>query len=173
AWPLGDGRVLVWEAGTERLLVLDGTGTRWQDDVAVPVRLAATGAGGQVAIGGWDGSVRYFARGGLVTATRLDGTVGDLKFAADGVLAGSWKHALSHLTGDGRQRALLESTGGVHGIAVAENGDRFAVSDLSGRLAIYGDGVRVHDWQRFRGIADLAYAGPRLALLTADGLTSM
>lgn len=173
AWPLGDGRTLVWEAGTEKLLVLDGPRIHWQDDTAVPVRLAATGAGGQVAVGGWDGAVRYFAGGDLVTATRLDGTVGDLTFAADGVVAGSWRHTLSHLTRDGRQHALLESTGGVHRIAMAESGDRFAVADLSGRLAVYGDGIRVRDWQRLPGIADLAYAGPRLALLTTGGLASM
>ncbi|MET8201992.1 TIR domain-containing protein [Micromonospora taraxaci] len=173
AWPLGAGRVLIWEAETETLAVFHGPQLHWRDDDAVPVRLAVTGRDAQVAVGGWDGTVRYFAGGELVTGTRLDGTVGDLRFTSGGVVAGSWKKALVHLTAAGQRHALLDVPGGVHRIAVAEQSDRFAVADLSGRLAIYRGETRVRDWQRFPSIADIAYAGSRLVLLTGDGLTGM
>ncbi|MFG1840365.1 TIR domain-containing protein [Micromonospora sp. NPDC049175] len=173
AWPLGAGRVLVWEADTETLAVYHGPRAHWRDDGPVPVRLAVTGRDAQVAVGGWDGTVRYFAGGELVAATRLDGTVGDVRFTSAGVVAGSWKKALVHLTAGGQRRALLDVAAGVHRIAVAEQSDRFAVADLSGRLAIYHGETRVRDWQRFGSIADIAYAGSRLVLLTEDGLTGM
>ncbi|MFG1872526.1 TIR domain-containing protein [Micromonospora arborensis] len=173
AWPLGSGRVLVWEADTKTLAVFHGPRPHWRDDGPVPVRLAVTGRDAQAAVGGWDGTVRYFADGELVAGTRLDGTVGDLRFTSGGVVAGSWKKALVHLTATGQQRALLDVAGGVHRIAVAEQSDRFAVADLSGRLAIYRGETRVRDWQRFPSIADIAYAGSRLVLLTEDGLTGM
>ncbi|MBA2696355.1 MAG: TIR domain-containing protein [Actinobacteria bacterium] len=173
AWPLGEGRVLVWETETETLAVFDGPRPLWRDDQAVPIRLAVTGRDGQVAVGGWDGAVRYFAGSELITATRLDGTVGDLTFAPGGLVAGSWKHALTYLTTGREQRSLLEVSNGVHRIAVADSSDRFAVADLSGRLAIYQSDVRVRDWKRFGTITDLAYAGSRLVILTDGGLTGV
>ena len=173
AWPLGEGRVLVWEAETERLAIFDGPRPQWRDDQAVPIRVAVTGRDGQVAVGGWDGAVRYFADRELITATRLDGTVGDLAFARDGLIAGSWKHSLALLTIGREHRSLVEVTNGVHRIAVVDNSDRFAVADLSGQLAIYRADVRVQDWMTFRTIVDLAYAGSRLVMLTDGGLTGV
>lgn len=170
-WPLGEGRVLIWEADTETLAVLDGPRPLWRDDVTLPIRVAVAGPGGQVAIGGWDGAVRWFADGGLVASAKLDGPVGDLRLTPRGLVAGSWKHALTRLTRDGGRHDLLDVDGGVHRIAIAGGGDRFAVADLGGRLAVYRDDVRVRDWQRFPAIADLAYAGSSLVMLGGDGLT--
>jgi hypothetical protein len=173
AWPLGGGRLLVWERGSDTLVVLDGSEPLWRDLHAVPVRRVAHGPDGRLAIGGWDGTVRCFADGALVVTARLDGAIGDLCFAGDSVVAGSWKHDLGRFGPDGSQRQLLGVAAGVHRIAVADSGDRFAVADLSGGLAIYAGERRVSDLPALGFVTDLAYAGTRLVLLTGAALTSI
>jgi hypothetical protein len=61
AWPLGGGRMLVWEMGSDTLAVLDGEDLVWRDSRPVPVRRTVVGEGGRVGVGGWDGAVRYFS----------------------------------------------------------------------------------------------------------------
>jgi hypothetical protein len=172
-WPLGRGRVLVWETGTETLALLDGPGLRWRDDRSVAVRVARRGRAGQLAVGGWDGAVRSFAVGELVAATVVDGAIGDLAFVPAGLIAGSWKRSLALLPADGPPCELLGAPRGVHRIAAADGSDRFAVADLSGRVSVYQGEIRVQDWRTFGAAADLAYAGSRLVVLTDGGLTGV
>jgi hypothetical protein len=173
AWPLGAGRLVVWERGTDTLVVREGVETIWRDSHAVAVRRTAYGPNGQVAIGCWDGTVRCFTDGAPVVAARMDGAVGDLCFVGDTLVAGSWKQNLWRFGPDGRCRELLDVKSGVHRIAAADDRDRFAVADLSGGLSIYADNRRVANLPAVGFVTDLAYAGTRLVLLTGEELTSL
>jgi len=173
AWPLGDGLVLAWEMGTDTLAILDGPDLLWRDTHPVPVRRVTVGDGGQLAVGGWDGAVRYFADGALVAALSMDGAVGDLQFVRGGLVVGSWKRDLWRISATGQHEELLAVQRGVHRIAAAENSDRFAVANLSGGLSIYADNRRVTDMPELDSVTDLAYAAARLVILTDDALTSM
>lgn len=173
AWPLGDGRLVVWEKGTDTLVVREGEDTVWRDTRAVAVRRVAHGPDGQLAIGAWDGAVRCFAGDAPVVTARMDGAIGDLCFLGDSLVAGSWKQNLWRFAPDGRRQELLDVKAGVHRIAVADGRDGFAVADLSGGLAIYADDRRVVNLPTVGNVADLAYAGTRLVLLTGEVLTSL
>jgi hypothetical protein len=172
AWPLGEGLVLAWESGTDTLVILDDTDVVWRDTGSIAVRRVDIGRG-RIAVGGWDGTVRYFADGALVASGKLDGAVGDLRLIGDDVVAGSWKHGLWRFSSDGTPEELLEVKAGVHRIAVADNGERFAVADLAGGLSIYAGRRRVSDMPGIAMAADVAYAGSRLVILTDDALTSL
>jgi hypothetical protein len=173
AWPLGAGQVLVWEMGTNTLAAVQGTELVWRDTQPVLVRRVALGTGDQVAVGGWDGFVRLFAGGNLAASTKLDGAIGDLQFTAGGLVIGTWKRALWHISAHGEHRELLGIDKGVHRIAVADRADRFAVADLSGGLTIYASGRKVADIPAFDSITDLAYAGTRLVILADGTLTGI
>jgi hypothetical protein len=173
AWPLGDGRLVVWERGTGTLVVREGAETIWRDSQAVAVRRTVPGPDGQLAIGCWDGTIRCFVDGAPVVAARMDGTIGDLCFVGDTLVAGSWKQSLWRFGPDGQRRELLDVKAGVHRIAAAEGRDRFAVADLSGGLSIYADNRRVVNLPTVGFVTDLAYAGTRLVLLTGETLTSL
>lgn len=173
AWPLGDGRLVVWERRTDTLVVVEGEETLWRDAGPVLVRRVAHGPDGRLAIGGWDGEVRGFADGTLAFAARMDGAIGDLCFVGDGLVAGSWKQHLWRLTPDGRRQELLDVKAGVHRIAAADAHDRFAVADLSGGLAIYSGDRTGANMPAVGFVTDLAYAGTRLVLLTGEALTSV
>jgi len=172
AWPLGGTWVLIWEMGTDTLAVLDGAGLVWRDTYPVPVRGVARGSGDRLAVGGWDGAVRYFAGAQLEASVRMDGAVGDLRFTSDSLVAGSWKRALWRIFSGGRHGELLNVAEGVHRIAVSDHSDQFAVADLSGGLSIYSSYRRVYHRPAL-DVSDLAYAGPRLVMLTDDALISM
>lgn len=172
AWPLAHDRVLIWEMGSDTLAVLDGEDLVWRDRRPVPVRKAVVGTDGRVGIGGWDGAVRYFADGTATTTHQLDGTVGDLRFVGDDLVAGSWKRELCRLGRGGQKTDLLAVDRGVHRIAA--NGDRFAVSGLSGGLALYSGDRRTADHPELDFVGDIAFAGSRLVVLTHHNeLTSM
>ncbi|WP_246477793.1 TIR domain-containing protein [Saccharothrix ecbatanensis] len=172
AWPLGEGLVLVWESGTDTLAILDDIDVVWRDTGAIAVRRVDIGRG-RIAVGGWDGAVRYFADGALVASGKLDGAVGDLRLIGDDVVAGSWKHSLWRFSHDGTRDELLDVEAGVHRIAVANHGERFAVADLAGGLSIYAGRRRVSHMPGIAMAADVAYAGSRLVVLTDDALISM
>lgn len=172
AWPLDDGRLVVWERGTDTLVVVEGEETLWRDTGPVLVRRVAHGPDGRLAIGGWDGEVRGFAGGMLAFKARMDGAIGDLCFVGDDLVAGSWKHKLWRFTPDGQRQELLDVKAGVHRIAAA-GGHGFAVADLSGGLAIYGDNRTGANMPAVGFVTDLAYAGTRLVLLTGEALTSV
>ncbi len=170
AWPLGDDLV-VWDERDGRLRCLRGNEVLWQDDERMIVRRVATGPGGRLAIGGWAGQVRYFVAGPApVAAFQLDGTVGDLRCTPEGLLAGSWRHALWRVGDTGVRTSLGPVQGGVHRIAVARNGGRFAVAELTGRVFVYNGDHPVHPVPIAGPVADLAYAGPRLVLLTGEAV---
>ncbi|MGW6929862.1 TIR domain-containing protein [Lentzea sp. NPDC054927] len=173
AWPLGDGRLVVWERGTDTLVVREGEETVWRDTSAVRVRRVAHGPAGRLAIGGWDGAVRCFSCESPVVSAQLDGAVGDLCFVGDSLVAGSWRQQLWRFAPDGQRHELLDVKAGVHRIAAAATRDRFAVADLSGGLAIYADNRRVANMPAVGFVTDLAYAGTRLVLLTGETLTSL
>lgn len=170
-WPLGGGRTLVWEMGSDTLAVVEGDDLLWRDSRPVPVRRTVVGEGGRVGVGGWDGAVRCFA-GDAVATHQLDGTVGDLTFVGDDLVAGSWKRELIRLEQAGKWTELLATERGVHRIAA--NGERFAVSGLSGGLTLYSDTRMTADHPELDFVGDIAFAGSRLVVLTHDNeLTSM
>jgi eukaryotic-like serine/threonine-protein kinase len=173
SWPLGNGRMLIWEMGSDTLTILDGQDLVWRDIHPVQVRTVISGDAGRLGVGGWDGAVRYFVDGFPVAARSLDGAVGDLCFVGDDLVAGSWKRELLRVSDTGRCHELLAVERGVHRIAAAEKGDRFAVASLSGGLAIYTSHRRTDDLPELDFISDVAYAASRLVILTEDALTSM
>ncbi|MCY1139629.1 toll/interleukin-1 receptor domain-containing protein [Actinoplanes sp. Pm04-4] len=170
AWPLGDD-VLVWDERGGRLRCLRGGEVRWQDTDRIRVRRFATGTRDRVAVGGWEGLVRYFAGDPEpLAALSMDGTVGDLRCTADGLIAGSWRHALWRIDDHGRRTRLGPVQGGVHRVAIFRDGRRFAVAELTGRVTVYHDDHPVHPVPIGGPVADLAYAGPRLVLLTDEAV---
>ncbi|CRK59393.1 Serine/threonine-protein kinase PknB [Alloactinosynnema sp. L-07] len=172
AWPLPAGLVLVWEQSTDTLAILDSSGMVWRDSTPIAVRRTDTRAD-RIAVGGWDGALRFFVDGALAATDTLSGAVGDVRLVGDGVVAGSWRHDLRQFTTDGVRRDLLDVAAGTHRIAVAKDGDRFAVADLSGGLSIYVGERRVATLPDFTMAADIAYAGGRLVVLTDTGLTCL
>jgi hypothetical protein len=175
AWPLADDGIVAWDhAG--RLRTMRGEQVRWQDRERVDIRRVTTAADGRLAIGGWGGAVRSFAGGPEPVAEfRLDGTVGDLRFVRDALIAGSWKRELWRIGDDGERRELVPAQGGVHRIAVPERGDRFAVAELSGRIDFYLAGGDLHGRPQpaIGALADIAYAGRRLVLLTDEAVAGL
>jgi len=175
AWPLPGDEIVVWDR-TGRLRIMRGDRVRWQDRERVDVRRVTSAVDGRLAIGGWNGALRSFAGGDRPVAEfRLDGTVGDLRFVHDALIAGSWKRELWRIGDDGRRRELVPVQGGVHRIAVPERGDRFAVAELSGRIDFYlaaGD-LHGHPQPATGALADVAYAGRRLVLLTDEAVAGL
>ena len=169
-WPAGDGQMLLWERGTDTLVVIDGSDVVWRDSRPVTVRRVVCGAGDQLAVGGWDGAVRYFVNGQVVAAADLDGTVGDLAFVPAGVVAGSWKDELRLLPKAGEPVELLRVSQGVHRIAAARGADRFAVAGLAGGLATYVGRARDNHLPDLGSATDLAYAGSLLVALVGRTL---
>lgn len=171
AWPLGDEDVVVWDERSGTLRCLRGDDLRWRDTERIDVRRVATSADGRLAIGGWEGRVRYFVAGpGPAAAFDLDGAVGDLRCARAGLIAGSWKHGLVRVGDDGRRVRLAPVQGGVHRIAISRHGDRFAVAQLTGRVVVYDGDRGVAVVPIAEPVADLAYAGTRLVLVTHDAV---
>jgi hypothetical protein len=175
AWPLADDGIVAWDRAG-RLRTMRGEHVPWQDRERIDVRRVTTAADGRLAIGGWSGAIRSFGGGpGPVAEFRLDGTVGDLRFVADALIAGSWKRELWRIGDDGESRELVPVQGGVHRIAVPERGDRFAVAELSGRIDFYLAGGDLYGRpQPAAGpLADIAYAGSRLVLLTDEAVAGL
>jgi hypothetical protein len=175
AWPLAEDEIVAWDRAG-RLRIMRGDQVRWQDRERLDLRRVTTAADGRLAVGGWCGAVRSFAgRSGPVAEFRLDGTVGDLRFVRDALIAGSWKRELWRIGDDGERRELVPVQGGVHRIAVPERGDRFALAELSGRIDFYlatGD-LHGHPQPATGSLADIAYAGRRLVLLTDEAVAGL
>ncbi|GGR86953.1 hypothetical protein GCM10010169_33980 [Micromonospora fulviviridis] len=175
AWPLAEDGIVAWDRAG-RLRSMRGDRMPWQDHERIDIRRVTTAADGRLAIGGWGGAVRSFAGGPEPAASfRLDGTVGDLRYVQDALIAGSWKRELWRIGDDGERRELVPVQGGVHRIAVPERGDRFAVAELSGRIDFYLAGGDLHGRpQPAAGtLADIAYAGRRLVLLTDEAVAGL
>lgn len=173
SWPLGDDTVLAWELSTGVLVALRGADLVWRDSEPLPVRRTAAGPDGRFAVGGWNGAVRCFTPGGRPVATSLDGAVGDLAYLGTDVVAGSWNRALRRIADDGAVHELLGVESGVHRIAVSERGSRYAVADLAGGLAFYAGDRRVETVPAAGPMADIAYAGARLVVLTHEAVSSV
>ncbi|MGD9528345.1 MAG: TIR domain-containing protein [Pseudonocardia sp.] len=172
-WPAGDGQMLLWERGTDTLAIIDGSDVVWRDSRPVTVRRVVCGAGDQLAVGGWDGAVRYIVNGQVVAAADFDGTVGDLAFVPAGVVAGSWKDELRLLPKAGDTVELLRVPQGVHRITAARGTDRFAVAGLAGGLATYVSRARDSHSPALGSVTDLAYAGSRLVVLIGRTLVGV
>jgi hypothetical protein len=173
AWPLDESAVLVWEVGTDALAVVRGRDLVWRDDEAIPVRRTVAGPGHRLAVGGWNGEVRWFEGAALVVRAKLDGPVGDLTFVGDDLVAGSWHRQLRRFRPDATVVDLLPVDRGVHRIAAADHSGRFAVVDLVGGIAVYSGQERVATVQPAGPVADAAYAGGRLVLLGDEDIHSV
>jgi hypothetical protein len=172
AWPVGDHDVLVWEATSGVLRCFRGAELRWRDTERIDVRRVDTAVDGRLALGGWEGRVCYFVRGPEPAAVmRLDGAIGDLRCAPSGLVAGSWKQALWRLADDGSRVWLGPVPGGVHRIAISRHGDRFAVAQMTGRVAVYDGNRSVGVMPANAEVGDIAYAGTRLVLLAREAVT--
>jgi hypothetical protein len=170
AWPLGDTGVLVWGRADDTLAVVRRQEQVWRDDRPVPVRKVVAGPVGSLAVGGWNGAVRLFLSGTAPIGVLLDGAVGDMRFLGPDLIVGSWKGSLCRITSTGTVHHLLNVHRGVHRIAVSARSDRFAVADQSGGLVLYS-GDRPVDTLSAQGpIADIAYAGSRLIVLSDEAV---
>jgi hypothetical protein len=172
AWPAPDRDVVVWERRTGTLAVVSGDDIRWRDGRSMQVRTTATGSGHRLAVGGWDGAVRIFT-GGPPRDADVDGTVGALAFTSSGLVVGSWKHDLQFVSDDGVTHALVSVERGVHRVAVADDAERFAVLDLAGGVAIYSGLRRTQTLPPSEPLADIAYAGARLVMVSEEAVTGL
>lgn len=175
AWPLGEGRILVWEHGSRTLVILDEQGEVWRDKQTLPLRRVVQGPDDHWAALGWDGCVRSFARGTCSTALKLNGTIGDARFGSKRWIIGTWKHTLVSIPVDSGRAIPLppEIDKGILRIATMENGEWFAVADLSGGIALYSSWARrcvVPSQQR---VSSLAFAGKQLLVLQGSTLSSI
>jgi hypothetical protein len=173
AWPLGGTRVLVWESGADTLAILDGADLLWRDGQSIRVRRVTHGPSNSMAVAGWGGQLRCFADGRLATSVDLGGVVGDIQWSEDRWLVGTWKGALFAIAFDGTVRQLLGPDEGVFRIASASDGDRFAVADLSGGIALYAGAERRAMTPPLGMINGMAFAGRQLVVLVDAKLASV
>ncbi|HEX8070617.1 MAG TPA: toll/interleukin-1 receptor domain-containing protein [Pyrinomonadaceae bacterium] len=170
AWPLGAGRLLVWDkAGALAVVGADGR-ELWREAGPLQLRRAAAGPDGQLAVGGWEGRVRCFADGAAAAQSELQGAVGDLQFCAGRWVVGTWRHSLVSVTPGGAVTDLLGVSHGVLAIAAQQSADWFAVADLRGGIALYREGRRVSNLPPMSGVTSLAFAGRRLMVLAGEQL---
>lgn len=170
AWPLGGQRVLIWETGAETLCILDGPHLVWRDSQPLRPRRVSYGPGGRLGVAGWEGQVRCIEDGNLAASIELDGVVGDLQFCDGRWVAGTWKEALVRIKEDGDVEPLLAVKNGVFQIAVMEGSPWFAVADLGGAIAFYSGAQKKADVPPGEEICSLAFAGPRLVVLSGQSL---
>jgi hypothetical protein len=173
AWPLGDDGVVGWQSdGRLVLLRLEDGGTVWCDAKPMRPRVAARSPEGAVAIGSWEGEVRWFADGRLQGSTRLGWTIGDIRAHQGHWLAGSWNGHLQVLGKGGEPAELLPVPDGVFCIAVS-GGDDSAALSLGGVVSVYQAGERVAQTTPLRKAADMAFASGVLLVLTDEGLITV
>lgn len=176
AWPRGAGEVVVWTGRTGRLRSMLGDEVLWEDAEPIDIRRVEVAKDGRLAVGGWEGAVRYFTAGAApVAAFRIDGTVGDLRCVVDALIVGSWQRALWRVPDAGGPQELLPVRGGVHRIAVSPRGDRFAIAELSGRIDLHLASGDRQGAARFAPgpLADLAYAGTRIVLVSGNDVAGL
>lgn len=176
AWPRDGNTIVLLPERTRRLRTMRGDDVLWEDDERSDPRRVETARDGRLALGGWDGSIRYFTtQPQPVAALRIDGTVGDLRCVTGALIAGTWKRTLSRIADDGERRDLLPVLGGVHRIAVTPRGDRFAVADLAGRIDFFSAGGARRGARRpgDGALADIAYAGARLVMVNGSEVAGL
>jgi serine/threonine protein kinase len=173
AWPLSGGSILVWEKAGGALAVWEAAEVVWRDREPLRIRRESRAHADRLAFAGWCGEVRCFAEGEIKVAAKLPGTVGDVQYCAGRWVAGTWKHSLVSIDSAGDISNLLEVEMGVFRISAMKEGDRFAVADLSGRIAIYRDGKRVITTPTVGTVSSMAFAGRRLVVLSGDSLITV
>jgi len=173
AWPLGDGRILVWETGADTLAILEGSELLWRDSRSIQLRKISRGSGNVLAATSWEGEVRCFADGKILTAVNLAGTVGDIQFCNDRWLAGTWKHALVGITMTGAVITIFNVEKGVFRIAVMDEGERYAVADLGSGISFYLGNVKTAETPPLGNISSMAFAGKHLMVISGRSLITV
>ena len=173
AWPLGDGRILVWEGGADTLAILEGSELLWRDSRPTQLRKISRGPGDVLAAISWEGEVRCFAHGKISAAVNLAGTVGDIQFCNDRWVAGTWKHALVGIAMTGAVTTIFNIEKGIFRIAVMDEGERFAVADLGSGISFYSGDVKTAETPPLGNISSMAFAGKRLMVISGQSLIAV
>lgn len=171
AWPLSRDLLLVWQADHHLAIVPLNGGQSWRDDKPIRVRRIIAASGG-VAIGGWEGYLRWFGGGQLIGTATAAWTVGDLQPYSGNWLAGSWNGRLQILGADGAIKSVNPAPeDGVCRIAVSR-GERFAALSMRGAVSIY-QGTRTGQTEPIPAARGLAFASGLLVVLTEQGLVTV
>ena len=171
AWPLGADNVVVWQPDRHLAIMPVDGGQSWRDDKPIRVRRVSLASGG-LAIGSWEGYVRWFAEGRLMGSAAARWTIGDLQSYMGDWLAGSWNGQLQILSGDGASQPVNPAPqDGVCRIAVSR-GERFATLSMRGDVSLY-NGARTGQTEPLPFAYGLAFADGILVVLTEPGLVAV
>lgn len=173
AWPLGEGRILVWETGADTLAILDGSELLWRDSRSIQLRKISRGPGDVLAATSWEGEVRSFANGKISAAANLGGTVGDIQFCNNRWIAGTWKHALVGITMTGDIIEIFNVEKGVFRIAAMDEGERYAVADLGSGISFYSGNLKTAETPPLGNISSMAFAGKHLMVISGQSLITV
>ena len=169
AWPLGASHILVW--GTDDLLAIyslvDGEMT-WQDANPFHLRVADNNARSGIALGSWEGKVKWFKNGQPAGETNFGAPIGDLCSYGTGWLAGAWNEKLQFIGENQPALNFGDVTGGVRRI-ITGKGSSVAVQSLLGSVWLY-HGAKHIATNPIPNIIDFAFAEDILLLLTPAGL---
>jgi len=173
AWPLGTEHLLVWDAeDVLGIWAIESGAWTWRDAAPFHLRVSSQGPGDGVAVGSWEGEIRWFAGGFPDGATRLGGTIGDIRALGCRWIAGSWNEKLQLLGGGAPATSLPDVAGGVRRIATSDS-DCFAVLSLQGAVSLYRGSHRVTQTGSIPDAIDLAFASGALVVLTGAGLVTI
>ncbi|MGA3371734.1 MAG: toll/interleukin-1 receptor domain-containing protein [Terracidiphilus sp.] len=173
AWPLGEDRILVWRSDDSLgVFSFRDAAVLWSDMDPFHLRVAALDSDGRVAVGSWEGEIKWFGVRGLEGSVRLDGPIGDIRAFAGRWLAGSWNENLRLVGGGAPLAALPGVSNGVRRIAVGE-GESFAVLSLQDCVSLYRAGHRVAQIGPVPGVLDIAFSNGLPMVLTSAGLVTM
>ena len=173
AWPLGEGRILVWETGADTLAILDGSELLWRDSRSIQFRKISCGIGDVLAVTSWEGDIRCFANGKNSSTVNLGGTVGDIQFCNGRWIAGTWKHALVGITMTGDVTTIFNVEKGIFRIAVMDDGERYAVADLGSGISFYSGNVKTAEISPLGNISSMAFAGKHLVVISGQSLITV
>ncbi|MDR3719715.1 MAG: TIR domain-containing protein [Bryobacteraceae bacterium] len=171
AWPSGTGRLLIRESDGHGLSLFEGDKRVWQTNPPVTVRTVVAGADGSLGCGGWNGELIVIRPDGSPLPFQMDGTVGDLIEARGNWIAGSWRHELVCVDGDGTVARMAPAPpDGVYRLVADGTGARVAVASLSGVISIYTRSGRVAEVESQGRMPMLAFCGRRLLVLAGNRL---
>jgi hypothetical protein len=173
AWPSGTDRLLICEDGGHGLSLFEGDKRVWQTSTPVTVRKVAPGGNGSLGCGGWNGELIIIRPDGSPLQLRVDGTVGDLIAAGGDWIAGTWRHELVCVDGDGTVARMAPAPpGGVYRLVADGSGTRVAVASLNGVISIYTKNGRVAEVESQGRMPMLGFCGRRLLVLAGNRLST-
>jgi hypothetical protein len=173
AWPLGDDRILAWKSDDSLVIFhFKDAAIQWSDPKPFHVRVASLNSAGGVAVGSWEGEIKWFGAGGLEGTAHLDGPIGDIQAFAGRWLAGSWNENLKLVGGKVPATTLPGVRDGVRRIA-AGGGDTFAVLSLQDCVSFYSAGHRAAQIGPLPGVLGLALSNDIPMILTSAGLITI